>query len=54
MAGWMAWFLAYVTHGELMVRLGISPPGPVLSVVAWGFFQLPLIALVGGWLYREA
>jgi len=53
LAGLAVWFLAYLVHCELVVRLGISPLPMAAKMAVWGFFQMPVVALLGGWLYRK-
>jgi len=53
LAGPAVWFLSYLVYCELVVRLGISPLPMAAKMAVWGFFQMPVVALAGGWLYRE-
>lgn len=53
-AGLVVWALVYLYTGVGNVAAGIFPSRLVVIGVVWGFFEMPLGALVGAWLYKES
>lgn len=53
-AGFVAWFLIYVWSFVNFTALGLFPTDLNLISSVWGFFEIMIAALVGGWVYREA
>ena len=53
-AGAAVWFFAYFTGALNFGAIGLLPTGLLLIGLLWGFVELVIAALVGGWLYSEA
>ncbi|MGH8016171.1 MAG: hypothetical protein ACREBV_08275 [Candidatus Zixiibacteriota bacterium] len=52
-SGIIVWFFGWFWHMGGLVAMGIYPKNLILMTLVWGFFQIPIAALVGGWLYKE-
>ena len=53
-AGLAVWFVAWLLVGATLITGGVYPPGLMIPTIVWGFFQLPIAAVMGAWCYREA
>lgn len=51
--GLTVWFLLWVLGFGSSAAQGLFPSNMVLTTMVWGFFEVPIAALVGAWLYRE-
>lgn len=54
MIGVVVWFLAYVISTAGMVAMGMASANIAVLILVWGFVELVLSALAGGWAYKEA
>lgn len=52
-AGLLIWLLAYVIPQTGNALMHIAPWPLTLGYLAWVLVEAPLVALLGGWLYRE-
>lgn len=52
-AGIAAWFLACVYPSSFFLAMGLMPAGAIITGLIWELVEVPLAAIVGGWLYRE-
>ena len=52
-AGLLVWFLCYLFPASFYVAMDLFPQKLVLLAVVWGFFELPIAAVAGAWLYQE-
>ncbi|MFN2384079.1 MAG: hypothetical protein ABR559_07430 [Gemmatimonadota bacterium] len=52
-AGFVAWFLIYVWSFVNFTAMGLFPTDLNLISTVWGFFEIMIASLVGGWVYRE-
>ena len=52
-AGLLVWFFVYLYPALGYVAMDLFPRNLVLITVVWGFFELPIAAVAGAWLYRE-
>ena len=52
-AGLLVWFFAYLYPSCGLLVMGILPANLIVTTVMWGFFELPLAAVIGAWLYKE-
>ena len=52
-AGLLIWFFVYLYPASYSVAMDLFPRSLILWGVVWGFFELPIAALGGAWLYRE-
>ncbi len=52
-AGLLVWFLVYLYPAAFYVVMGLFPNNLVLLAVVCGFFELPIAAVAGAWLYQE-
>jgi hypothetical protein len=53
-AGVFAWFGVYLFNNILGAAFGFVPTNILAILLAWGFVEYLLGALVGAWLYKEA
>ena len=51
--GLMVWFFAWLLNYGGLMAMGIFPTKLLMIVLVWGFFQLPIAAIAGAWLYKE-
>ncbi|MCK6621206.1 MAG: hypothetical protein HUU32_17360 [Calditrichaceae bacterium] len=51
--GLTIWFLMWVLSFGTTAVQGMFPAKIVLTTIIWGFFEVPIGALVGAWLYKE-
>lgn len=52
-AGLVVWFLASMFVSAAMYPMHIFPSRLLLYGVVWEFFEFPIAALAGAWVYRE-
>lgn len=52
-AGLLVWFFVYLYPASFYVAMDLFPRNLILLSVVWGFFELPIAAAAGAWLYRE-
>ncbi len=52
-AGLMMWLLAVLYPMAGMLPMNLFPKSLLITAAAWDFFELPIAALVGAWLYKE-
>jgi hypothetical protein len=53
-AGLSVWFFVWLWVHISMTPMGLLPTSIVLITLIWGFFEVPIAALVGAWTYKEA
>jgi hypothetical protein len=53
LAGLFGWAILYMFWYVYNIAWEIFPQDMVGMSTIWGFFQLPIATMVGGWLYRE-
>ncbi len=53
LAGLTLWLIAWALMGLSLMLTGVVTPRVSAISAFWGFFEVPLAALVGAWLYRE-
>jgi hypothetical protein len=52
-AGLLVWALAYLYSSAGLLPLHLFPRRLLFYSTVWGFFELPIAALAGAWLYKE-
>jgi len=52
-AGLLVWFFVYLYPAPGLIAMDLFPRNLLLLTVVWGFFELPIAALAGAWLYQE-
>jgi len=52
-AGLLVWFFSYLYPSAGFIALDLFPTDLILIGIVWGFFELPIAAVAGAWLYRE-
>ena len=52
-AGLIVWFLAVLYTSAVMFPMRIFPSRLLLYGTVWEFFEFPIAALAGAWIYRE-
>ncbi len=52
--GIIVWFFGWLTNLGGLIAMGIYPQSLLMKTLIWGFFQMPLAAVLGAWLYKEA
>jgi hypothetical protein len=52
-AGLAMWAIAWALIGASFIAAGLYPVGLTVSSIVWGFFEVPIAAVAGAWLYRE-
>ncbi len=52
-AGLMMWLLAVLYPMAGMLPMNLFPKSLLITAGIWEFFELPIAALVGAWLYKE-
>lgn len=52
-AGLALWLIAWVLMGVSLTLSDLVTPRVAVISAIWGFFEVPLAALAGAWLYRE-
>lgn len=53
LSGLFGWILLYAFWFVYNLAWQIFPQNMVTTSMIWGFFELPIATMVGGWLYRE-
>ena len=53
-SGIVAWFFGWFWQMSGLLAMGMYPKELILMTLAWGFFQIPIAAFLGAWLYKEA
>lgn len=53
-SGLLIWLLAYVIPGIGNAVTHLAPWPLTLTFLAWTLVEAPLVAVLGGWIYREA
>ena len=53
-AGLVMWSLAWFISLMYPFLLGLIPSNIVWTTIIWGLVEVPLAAVIGAWLYREA
>ena len=51
--GLIVWFFAWLTNLGGLIAMDMYPSKLLYLTLAWGFFQMPLVAILGAWFYRE-
>ena len=52
-AGLTVWLLAWALLTLSVFMTGLISAGITYTTLVWGFFEVPIAALAGAWLYRE-
>ena len=52
-AGLLVWFFAYLYPSSGFLVMKLFPANLIVTSVMWGFFELPIAAVIGAWLYKE-
>jgi hypothetical protein len=52
-AGLIVWVLASLYPSAMALPMNLFPRRLLFYAVAWQFFELPLAALAGAWIYKE-
>jgi hypothetical protein len=52
-SGLIVWFFAWLWNNGGLMAMGTFPTKLLMIATVWGFFQLPIAAIAGAWLYRE-
>lgn len=52
-AGLTVWCIAWALTGASFITVGIFPFGQMAVSIIWGFFEVPIAAIAGAWLYHE-
>jgi len=52
-AGLTVWFFGWLVHMGGLMAMGIYPQSLLMITLVWGFFLMPIVAIVGAWLYKE-
>jgi hypothetical protein len=52
-AGLLVWFFVYLYPASFYLAMNLFPSSLVLLTTLWGFFELPIAAAAGAWLYQE-
>jgi hypothetical protein len=52
-AGIVTWALAYLYPSAGMLPMQLFPRRLLFYGTLWGFFELPIAALIGAWVYKE-
>jgi hypothetical protein len=52
-AGLVVWFLAVLYTSAYMFPMHLFPSSLLLYGTVWEFFEFPIAALAGAWIYRE-
>jgi len=52
-AGLTVWALAYAWPALSGIPMDVFPARLFIISMAWGFFEVPIATLAGGWIYRE-
>jgi hypothetical protein len=52
-AGLLVWFFVYLYPASFYLTMNLFPSSLVLLTTVWGFFELPIAAAAGAWLYQE-
>ena len=51
--GLIVWFFAWFWNNGGLMAMGTFPTRLLMTTIIWGFFQFPLAAIAGAWLYKE-
>jgi len=51
--GLIVWFFAWFWNNGALMAMGIFPTKLLMTIIIWGFFQFPIAATAGAWLYKE-
>ncbi len=52
-SGLIVWFFAWLWQNGGLMAMGTFPTKLLMIATVWGFFQLPIAAIAGAWLYKE-
>ncbi|MCH7691254.1 MAG: hypothetical protein IIA17_09455 [candidate division Zixibacteria bacterium] len=52
-SGLIVWFFAWLWNNGGLMAMGTFPTKMLMIATVWGFFQLPIAAIAGAWLYKE-
>jgi len=52
-SGLIVWFFAWLWQNGGLMAMGTFPTKLLMITTIWGFFQLPIAAIAGAWLYKE-
>ena len=52
-SGLIVWFFAWLWNNGGLMAMGTFPTKLLMIATIWGFFQLPIAAIAGAWLYKE-
>ncbi|HEX2897185.1 MAG TPA: hypothetical protein VHP63_03955 [candidate division Zixibacteria bacterium] len=53
-AGLVVWFFGWLTNLGGLMAMNIYPTNLLTTTLIWGFVQMPVVAILGAWLYKEA
>lgn len=53
-AGLVVWFFGWLTNLGGLMAMNIYPSKLLTTTLIWGFVQMPVVAILGAWLYKEA
>jgi hypothetical protein len=51
--GIVVWFFGWFWQMSGLIAMGMYPSSLIFKTLAWGFFQIPIAAYLGAWLYKE-
>ena len=51
--GLTVWFFAWLWNNGALMAMETFPTKLLMTIVIWGFFQFPIAAIAGAWLYKE-
>ena len=51
--GLVVWFFGWFWKMSGLIAMEMYPSNLIFMTLAWRFIQIPIAALVGGWLYKE-
>jgi hypothetical protein len=54
LAGFIAWLIGYLGPSVSIWAMGLFPSKLIWVPLVWGFVEVMIAALAGGWLYKEA
>ena len=52
-AGLTMWSIAWLLISLSLFAAGMFPAGMTVTSIVWGFFEVPVAAVAGAWIYRE-
>ncbi len=51
--GLVVWFFGWFWQMSGLIAMEMYPSDLIFKTLAWGFFQIPIAAYLGAWLYKE-